>query len=476
MDASLFIKPSRITDIQDTPFASGGAADVFRARYDGERVVIKRIKNSCGAPALIKDFMNEVTTLSKLNHSRIVRFFGVLQENDGCISLVLEVKNQRYVRIYICQEMTHGSLMGYYQQHPKPHVSDRILWSLDIARGMQYLHDRSPQIIHRDLKSLNVLISKDNRGILRAKVSDFGSAVLQLSTSSQRKSNYPCLNGTTPFYRAPELKGIRLKFTTATDVYAYGIILSELASWEGPFACPWSDLDHHAVLNYINRGESVPINLDDCDVPETFKNLIMRCTGASNDRPTSNDIIKSLNDMLSDDSPLSPLFEDLETYIPIASDSAFTEKGLQTQRNYTENGIYFGKDPEADVKWCLYLAESGNAEAQNRLANHFYSGQGVEKNTEEAIRWYIKSADQGNSWGQFKEIQLRSFGQAKGIIVGADSVFRLGYCYEKGLGVKESVEIATKWYKLSAAGSHLGAQRRLDWLIHGSGETNASIS
>ncbi|KAJ3095860.1 hypothetical protein HDU97_006456 [Phlyctochytrium planicorne] len=303
--AEATIHPSRITDVDSKPFASGGAANVFNASYDGEPVVIKRMKNSAGAAHLIKDFYNEAAKLSRVNHMRIVRFFGVLIEDHG-ISLVLE-------------KMTHGSLMGYYTHHPKPAVFERIQWALDIAYGMQYLHERQPPVVHRDLKSLNILMSM-HHGRLCAKVSDFGSAMHQLSTASQMASKSNTLAGTTLFYRAPELNGIRIKFTTASDVYAYGIVLSEIASWEGPYGCPWTELSPTKFQKMHDQGQVVPIDLDDADAPKTFKDLTEECSaGDKNTRPSMGKIVETLRGM-SNQIDSSNLFSESSTQISSASD------------------------------------------------------------------------------------------------------------------------------------------------------------
>ncbi|KAJ3100519.1 hypothetical protein HDU97_002155 [Phlyctochytrium planicorne] len=278
--AGATISPSRITDTEEEPFASGGAADVFRARYDGESIVIKRIRNSAGLENIIKDFHNEVNTLSKLNHTRIVRFYGILKGSDRCISLVLE-------------DMTLGSLMGYYTKNPKPSVADRIQVALDIAYGVNYLHEQSPPVIHRDLKSLNVLLSHE-KGRICAKVSDFGSAMLQLSTASQTSSRAKSLVGTTLYYRAPELNGFIIKFTTASDVYAFGVVLSEIASWAGPYGYPWSRLNSHMVEIFMAQGKPIPFDLDECDMPQAFKGLILDCSGERETRPSIGRIIDVL--------------------------------------------------------------------------------------------------------------------------------------------------------------------------------------
>ncbi|KAJ3097225.1 hypothetical protein HDU97_005069 [Phlyctochytrium planicorne] len=304
------IDPSLITHCEPLPFASGAAAEVFNARYDRSAVVIKRMKNSAGSDRILKDFRNEIENLSRLNHTRIVRFYGILKERQG-ISLVLE-------------KMSGGSLRDYYVDNPKPSVDQRIEWALDIACGIKYLHDRVPPIIHRDIKSLNVLMTIEHGGLC-AKVSDFGSAIHLLSTNSQMHSNASSLVGTTPFYQAPELLegiepqvgvtanvslkwslihfSIAQKFTTATDVYAYGVVLSEIATWIGPFGCVSTNLKAQNIERMLCQGKPIPMKLEDADVPTKFKELAVQCAGAKNSRPTMQNIIQILNGLSSSGIP-----------------------------------------------------------------------------------------------------------------------------------------------------------------------------
>ncbi|GMQ02935.1 hypothetical protein CsSME_00048946 [Camellia sinensis var. sinensis] len=95
----------------------------------------------------------------------------------------------------------------------------RMKIALDIARGLEYLHEHcNPPVIHRDLKSSNILLDSD----FNAKLSDFGLAV---TDGTQNKNNIK-LSGTLG-YVAPEylLDG---KLTDKSDVYAYGVVLLEL--------------------------------------------------------------------------------------------------------------------------------------------------------------------------------------------------------------------------------------------------------
>ena len=88
---------------------------------------------------------------------------------------------------------------------------------------------------------------------------------------------------------------------------------------------------------------------------------------------------------------------------------------------------------------CFREAVEKGAEAQWRLGLHYIMGWGVEKNDAEAVKWYRKSAEQGNAEGQYL----------------------LGYCYAAGLGVEQNNAEAVKWYRKSAEQGNVAAQLRL---------------
>ncbi|KAJ3097085.1 Leucine-rich repeat serine/threonine-protein kinase 2 [Phlyctochytrium planicorne] len=260
---SVRIKRSAITGKVRQPIGEGGSAKVFLARYDGDPVAIKTMKGS-GKCRIMDGFWNEVETMSKLCHPRIVRLFGVV-DHFG-ISLVLE-------------HMPGGSLYRYYRQSPEASIEDRIRWSLDIAYGMALEH-----------------------GLLRVKVSDFGSAVSSLSEQAReslRENRKMSLVGTTRLYLAPELHREAVEFTTATDAYAYGVILTELATWKGPFGYTIEEIHRSPrFLQDLQQGKSLLFNPENCSMPDAYKALARACLDEDPDlRPNFVGIIQELRTM-----------------------------------------------------------------------------------------------------------------------------------------------------------------------------------
>jgi mitogen-activated protein kinase kinase kinase 13 len=96
---------------------------------------------------------------------------------------------------------------------------------LDVARGLDYLHQRKPSVIHRDCKSSNILIT--SKGV--AKIADFGLAKVKQSTRSMVRSLVGTVN-----WQAPELWHPHPKYNHKVDVFACGAVYWEMLQWHIP--------------------------------------------------------------------------------------------------------------------------------------------------------------------------------------------------------------------------------------------------
>jgi serine/threonine protein kinase len=199
---------------------SGGFSTVYRGewRYTGIAVKILRCKVGDKAYASLQ---TELAVLSQLRHPRILTLMGVCRDlnmMDGTVALIMEL-------------MERGSLYSILHENSSSSYApsntiERLRLALDIADGMRFLHKSG--VVHRDLKSANVLVGSDGR----AKIADFG-----LSSYHQQAQTLVTNVISTPAYSSPEVIRGEGAITSSADVFSFGVILWELLTglspWEG---------------------------------------------------------------------------------------------------------------------------------------------------------------------------------------------------------------------------------------------------
>ncbi|KAI3670454.1 hypothetical protein L1987_87789 [Smallanthus sonchifolius] len=192
---------------EDNVIGHGAFGSVYKACFnDHFLAAVKRIHVS--GPDAHRGFENEISCLSRIQHQNIVNLLGYCIHGE--------------TRFLVYEMMHNGSLES--QLHGPSHGTNlswqqRMKVALDIARGLEHLHERcTPPVIHRDLKSSNILLGSS----FNAKLSDFGLAI----TGGIHGKNNIKLSGSLG-YVAPEylLDG---KLTDKSDVYAFGVVLLEL--------------------------------------------------------------------------------------------------------------------------------------------------------------------------------------------------------------------------------------------------------
>ncbi|XP_057442962.1 serine/threonine/tyrosine-protein kinase HT1-like [Lotus japonicus] len=249
-------------------FASGRHSRIYKGVYKERDVAIKLVsqpeEDEDLACFLEKQFTSEVSLLLPLRHPNIITFVAACKKPP--------------VFCIITEYLAGGSLRKYLH-HQEPHSVPLHLvlkLALDIARGMQYLHSQG--IIHRDLKSENLLLGED----MCVKVVDFGISCLESQCGSAK--------GFTGTYRwmAPEM--IKEKHhTKKVDVYSFGIVLWELLTGLTPFDNMTPEQAAYAV-SYKNARPPLP---PEC--PWAFSNLINRCWSSNPDkRPHFDEIVSIL--------------------------------------------------------------------------------------------------------------------------------------------------------------------------------------
>ncbi|KAL8152695.1 hypothetical protein V2J09_010455 [Rumex salicifolius] len=190
---------------------SGGFGVVFYGKLkDGREIAVKLLTSNSYQGK--REFSNEVTLLSRIHHRNLVQFLGYCQE-DGKSILIYEFMHNGTLKEHLYGPLIRGQNINWVK---------RLEIAEDAARGIEYLHTGCvPSIIHRDLKTSNILLDKN----MRAKVSDFGLSKLAVDGNSHVSS---IVRGTVG-YLDPEYY-ISQQLTDKSDVYSFGVILLELIS------------------------------------------------------------------------------------------------------------------------------------------------------------------------------------------------------------------------------------------------------
>lgn len=192
-----------------TMIGQGAFGPVYKAQMStGEVVAVKILATNSKQGE--KEFQTEVVLLGRLHHRNLVNLVGYCAEKG------------QHMLIYVY--MSNGNLASHlYNESYKPlSWKMRIHIALDVARGLEYLHDGAiPSVVHRDIKSSNILLDSS----MNARVADFG-----LSKEVSRDASN--IRGTFG-YLDPEYISSR-NFTKKSDVYSFGVLLFELIAARNP--------------------------------------------------------------------------------------------------------------------------------------------------------------------------------------------------------------------------------------------------
>ena len=200
----------------------GANGRILEAKWEGIVVAVKEIHsifmNEVGDlefQSFKRSFLRECEQSSRLRHPNIVRFFGIYHPPGARVpSLVME--------------RLHCSVTSLLENNPVVPIGTKVSIIKDVALGLRYLHTRNPPIIHRDLSSNNVLLSKGMEG----KIGDLGTARL---IDTRRQSRMTTAPGTAHFMPPEALEdGINVHYGKELDVFSLGCVMLHTLSHQWP--------------------------------------------------------------------------------------------------------------------------------------------------------------------------------------------------------------------------------------------------
>ncbi|XP_063775979.1 ephrin type-A receptor 5 isoform X3 [Pseudophryne corroboree] len=249
-----------------------------------------------------RDFLGEASIMGQFDHPNIIHLEGVVTKSKPVM--------------IVTEYMENGSLDTFLKKNDGQFTVIQLVGMLrGIASGMKYLSDMG--YVHRDLAARNILINSN----LVCKVSDFGlSRVLE----DDPEAAYTTRGGKIPIrWTAPEAIAFR-KFTSASDVWSYGIVMWEVMSYgERPY---W-EMTNQDVIKAVEEGYRLPSPMD---CPAALYQLMLDCWQKDrNSRPKFEEIVSMLDKLIRNPSTLKTLVN-----------SSNRISNLLVEHNPIGNGVY----------------------------------------------------------------------------------------------------------------------------------------
>ena len=300
---------------------SGGMADVYKAKDHklNRFVAMKVLKPEFSADTnFIRKFQREAQAAAGLAHPNVVNVFDV-GEDQGVN--------------YIVMELVEGiTLKEYISKKGRLTVKEATSIAIQVSMGLEAAHNRN--IVHRDIKPQNIIISTDGK----VKVTDFGIA--RVASSNTISTN---AMGSVHYSSPEQVRGGYSDFKS--DIYSLGITMYEMVTGRVPFD---GDTTVAIAIKHL-QDEMVPPSHYVPDLPHSLEDIILKCTQKSPDRRYStlaeliNDLKHSLIDPDGNFVNLSPLSNHAQTIM-------ITPEEMKEIQNsgYSRNSDYDDEDEDED--------------------------------------------------------------------------------------------------------------------------------
>ncbi|XP_044496592.1 LRR receptor-like serine/threonine-protein kinase IOS1 [Mangifera indica] len=274
----------RITDNFKRVLGRGGFGTVYHGNLDGSQVAVKMLSSSSSQG--YKEFITELKILMKVHHRNLTNIVGYCKEGAH-MGLIYEY-------------MANGNLKQRLSDRNATILSwvERLRISVDAAQGLEYLHrDCKPPIIHRDIKSTNILLNEN----FEAKLADFGlSRIFPIEECSHVSTGV----AGTPGYLDPEYH-VKRWLNEKSDVYSFGVVLLEIFT-SRPVITKVENEDDHIHISKLVSSIAAGGNIEDVIDPGLLGDfeiisakkaveLALKCSShTSSERPYMNEVVEEL--------------------------------------------------------------------------------------------------------------------------------------------------------------------------------------
>ncbi|KUF88409.1 Serine/threonine-protein kinase TNNI3K [Phytophthora nicotianae] len=273
-DPELLSLQVSVQDIQDIRLIGSGAFGVvWLVRYRRAQLFAsKRLREDMATHERVQNFVDEIKMVSKFDHPSIVKFIGAAWSIESDLQALFEYMENGDLRTYL----SASNLPRYW-------TSTQFQLAIDTIEALVYVHSFDPPLIHRDLKSRNVLISVE----MHAKLTDFGT------TRYRSKDNTMTIGVGTGRWLAPEIISGSTEYDQSADIFSFGVLLTEIDTHNLPYCDAigprGNKLEEVAILQKVANDQLRPTIGASC--PPTVRDLANRCMSQSPlDRPLAAEV------------------------------------------------------------------------------------------------------------------------------------------------------------------------------------------
>ncbi|XP_031824221.1 serine/threonine-protein kinase TNNI3K [Sarcophilus harrisii] len=314
---------------------SGSFGKVYKGRCRNKIVAIKRYRaHTYCSKSDVDMFCREVSILCRLNHPCVIQFVGACLNDPSQFAIVT-------------QYISGGSLFSLlHEQKRILDLQSKLIIAVDVAKGMEYLHNLTQPIIHRDLNSHNILLYEDGHAV----VADFGESRFLQSLDEDNMTKQP---GNLR-WMAPEIFTQCTRYTIKADVFSYALCLWELLTGEIPFAhlkpaAAAADMAYHHIRPPIGYS-----------IPKPISSLLMRGWNACPEgRPEFSEVVTKLEECLCNIELMSPSSSNSSGSLsPSSSSDCLASRGGPSRSHVAALRSRFELEYALNARSCMYWSQS----------------------------------------------------------------------------------------------------------------------